>query len=169
MNNAQLAPSSVAADGSDSGMPTQHLLFMPSLTLSDGTQAGTALVLASTCQLSCFAEAPAPRKARARVHHRTHNRARRIIRTAHSVTPAAAGSSGGSGGGGVVTREALNRAGRTKLNTADDRQFYTVPKLVKHVDEGFLAQVTQLYRCARLVCRSCLHTAMQATTVARLN
>lgn len=35
---------------------------------------------------------------------------------------------------------------RSKLDKASDRQFYSFPRFVKHVDEGFLAQVTQLYR-----------------------
>ncbi|KAJ9512894.1 hypothetical protein QJQ45_029126 [Haematococcus lacustris] len=35
---------------------------------------------------------------------------------------------------------------RTKLDESDDRQFYSMPRLVKHVDDRFLAQVTQLYR-----------------------
>lgn len=35
---------------------------------------------------------------------------------------------------------------RTKLNQASDRSFYSIPRFVKHVDDGFLAQVTELYR-----------------------
>jgi hypothetical protein len=34
----------------------------------------------------------------------------------------------------------------TKLNPGSDRDFYAFPRLVKHVDDRFLAQVTQLYR-----------------------
>ncbi len=35
---------------------------------------------------------------------------------------------------------------RLKMDVDDDRQFYSAPRLVKHVDDRFLAQVTQLYR-----------------------
>jgi hypothetical protein len=35
---------------------------------------------------------------------------------------------------------------RVKLDVDDDRHFYSLPRIVKHVDERFLAQVTQLYR-----------------------
>ncbi|NES18837.1 MAG: class I SAM-dependent methyltransferase [Symploca sp. SIO3E6] len=34
---------------------------------------------------------------------------------------------------------------RTKLDDTDDRQFYSVPRFVTHVDEGFIDQLTQLY------------------------
>ncbi|KAL6758273.1 S-adenosyl-L-methionine-dependent methyltransferase [Haematococcus lacustris] len=47
---------------------------------------------------------------------------------------------------GAVVREVLRRPDRTKLDESDDRQFYSMPRLVKHVDDRFLAQVTQLYR-----------------------
>lgn len=49
-------------------------------------------------------------------------------------------------GGGVILREVLSGADRTKLDTNDDRSFYDLPRFVKHVDDGFLAQVTELYR-----------------------
>lgn len=35
---------------------------------------------------------------------------------------------------------------RTKLNENDDDQFYSVPRFVTHVDEGFIQQLTDLYR-----------------------
>ena len=35
---------------------------------------------------------------------------------------------------------------RTKLDDTDDTLFYSVPRLVTHVDEGFIDQLTQLYR-----------------------
>jgi len=34
---------------------------------------------------------------------------------------------------------------RTKLDDTDDRQFYSMPRFVTHVDEGFIDQLTQLY------------------------
>jgi hypothetical protein len=43
-------------------------------------------------------------------------------------------------------REVLTPSQRRKLDEEDDRSFYGVPRLVKHVDDGFLAQVTELYR-----------------------
>jgi SAM-dependent methyltransferase len=35
---------------------------------------------------------------------------------------------------------------RTKLDDTDDTLFYSFPRLVTHVDEGFIDQLTQLYR-----------------------
>jgi len=35
---------------------------------------------------------------------------------------------------------------RTKLDNTDDRQFYAYPRLVTHVDEGFIRTLTNLYR-----------------------
>jgi SAM-dependent methyltransferase len=34
---------------------------------------------------------------------------------------------------------------RTKLDDTDDTQFYSMPRFVTHVDEGFIDQLTQLY------------------------
>jgi SAM-dependent methyltransferase len=35
---------------------------------------------------------------------------------------------------------------RTKLDLAQDEQFYSLPRFVTHVDRGFIEQLTQLYR-----------------------
>ncbi|NEP02554.1 MAG: class I SAM-dependent methyltransferase [Symploca sp. SIO2E9] len=35
---------------------------------------------------------------------------------------------------------------RTKLDDSDDTLFYSMPRFVTHVDEGFIEQLTQLYR-----------------------
>ncbi|MEW5306001.1 MAG: hypothetical protein WDW36_008507 [Sanguina aurantia] len=35
---------------------------------------------------------------------------------------------------------------RSKLDPGDDRSFYDTPRFVKHVDDPFVAQVTELYR-----------------------
>ena len=35
---------------------------------------------------------------------------------------------------------------RTKLDDTNDRAFYDYPRLVTHVDSGFVSQLTQLYR-----------------------
>lgn len=34
---------------------------------------------------------------------------------------------------------------RTKLDNNDDREFYSTPRFVTHVDQGFIDQLTQLY------------------------
>jgi SAM-dependent methyltransferase len=43
-------------------------------------------------------------------------------------------------------REVLTPAQRTKLDSRDDRDWYSLPRLVHHSDEGFRTKVTQLYR-----------------------
>lgn len=40
----------------------------------------------------------------------------------------------------------LHPQDRTKLDSSDDRQFYAFPRFVTHVDEGFIQQLTDLYR-----------------------
>jgi hypothetical protein len=40
----------------------------------------------------------------------------------------------------------LQPEGRAKLDPRSDRDFYAFPRLVKHVDDGFLATLTDLYR-----------------------
>lgn len=40
----------------------------------------------------------------------------------------------------------LNPNQRTKLDDTDDSQFYDAPRFVTHVDEGFIQQLTALYR-----------------------
>ena len=40
----------------------------------------------------------------------------------------------------------LDRSGRSKLNTVDDRNFYAMPRLCTHVDDAFLGQLTELKR-----------------------
>jgi SAM-dependent methyltransferase len=35
---------------------------------------------------------------------------------------------------------------RTKLDETDDREFYSLPRFVTHVDENFIQQLTDLYR-----------------------
>ena len=35
---------------------------------------------------------------------------------------------------------------RTKLDTTDDKLFYSLPRFVTHVDDGFLQELTDLYR-----------------------
>ncbi|GFR47957.1 hypothetical protein Agub_g9761, partial [Astrephomene gubernaculifera] len=77
-------------------------------------------------------------------------RTSRTTRTSTSATSdGATGSSAGAkvgGGDGRVVREVLERPQRTKLDAGNDRAFYDVPRFVKHVDDDFLAQVTELYR-----------------------
>lgn len=40
----------------------------------------------------------------------------------------------------------LHPTGRDKLDSTDDSLFYDFPRLVTHVDEGFIQQLTNLYR-----------------------
>lgn len=47
---------------------------------------------------------------------------------------------------GEVVREVLSRSERTKLDSSDDRLFYSQPRFTTHVDDGFLEQLTELYR-----------------------
>jgi hypothetical protein len=58
-------------------------------------------------------------------------------------------------------RDVLSKEQRSKLDPEDDRQFYAFPRLVKHVDDGFLASVTELYRCA--AAWQCLHRQLAIT------
>lgn len=39
----------------------------------------------------------------------------------------------------------LSSEGRSKLNPLPDREFYSYPRLVKHVDDGFISTLTNLY------------------------
>lgn len=50
----------------------------------------------------------------------------------------------------AIRREVLSRPERTKLNPDRDTLFYEQPRFVTHVDDNFLAQLTQLYRFAPL-------------------
>lgn len=66
----------------------------------------------------------------------------------HQLRMAARCRTGGSGTapkGGDIQRLVLSNEGRQKLNLASDREFYSFPRFVKHVDDGFLASLTQLY------------------------
>lgn len=47
---------------------------------------------------------------------------------------------------GKIKRLVLSNEGRTKLNTYADREFYAYPRFVTHVDDGFIATLTNLYR-----------------------
>lgn len=47
---------------------------------------------------------------------------------------------------GKIKRLVLTPEGRTKLNTYPDRDFYLYPRLVTHVDDGFISTLTSLYR-----------------------
>lgn len=50
-----------------------------------------------------------------------------------------------SGGAGKIKRMVLSSEGRSKLNPLPDRKFYSYPRLVKHVDDGFISTLTNLY------------------------
>ncbi|EEF35456.1 methyltransferase, putative [Ricinus communis] len=47
---------------------------------------------------------------------------------------------------GKIRRLALTQEGRIKLNTYPDREFYSVPRFVTHVDDGFISTLTDLYK-----------------------
>ncbi|URE39151.1 Methyltransferase domain [Musa troglodytarum] len=47
---------------------------------------------------------------------------------------------------GQIKRLVLTSEGRTKLNTAPDRDFYAFPRFVTHVDAAFISALRGLYR-----------------------
>ncbi|KAK4272136.1 hypothetical protein QN277_020727 [Acacia crassicarpa] len=51
-----------------------------------------------------------------------------------------------SSAAGKMKRLVLSPEGRTKFNALPDRDFYAYPRLVKHVDDGFISTLTNLYR-----------------------
>lgn len=46
----------------------------------------------------------------------------------------------------TIKRLVLSSEGRTKLNPSSDRDFYSYPRFVTHVDGGFISSLTDLYR-----------------------
>lgn len=61
----------------------------------------------------------------------------------------------------MVAHSVLSAADRQKLDASDDSFFYAQPRLVTHVDEGFIDQLTQLYR-DRLPTGGCLLDLMSS-------
>lgn len=51
-----------------------------------------------------------------------------------------------SSSAGKIQRLVLNNEGRTKLNVDPDREFYSYPRFVNHVDDRFISSLTVLYR-----------------------
>ncbi|ESQ49988.1 hypothetical protein EUTSA_v10021286mg [Eutrema salsugineum] len=51
-----------------------------------------------------------------------------------------------SSSAGKIQRLVLSSEGRTKLNVEPDREFYSYPRFVNHVDEKFISCLTDLYR-----------------------
>lgn len=47
---------------------------------------------------------------------------------------------------GQIMRLVLNNDSRQKLNMSSDRDFYSSPRFVNHVDDSFISALTQLYR-----------------------
>lgn len=47
---------------------------------------------------------------------------------------------------GRIQRQVLSKEGRTKMNPTSDRGFYSSPRFVTHVDDQFIATLTDLYR-----------------------
>ena len=62
------------------------------------------------------------------------------------ATPECSSSGMTDSHGGRILRQVLSKEGRTKLNLASDRGFYSAPRLVTHVDDNFLSTLTNLYR-----------------------
>ncbi|OUS49613.1 hypothetical protein BE221DRAFT_188922 [Ostreococcus tauri] len=87
------------------------------------------------------ADVVAPAHERARTSERTNkkrrSRATKIITRAVSFGDQRAGS---------VRREVLRREERQKLDGGADADFYSQPRFVTHVDDDFIARVTELYR-----------------------
>ncbi|XP_010550170.1 PREDICTED: uncharacterized protein LOC104821099 [Tarenaya hassleriana] len=53
---------------------------------------------------------------------------------------------GPSSSAGKIKRLVLSNEGRTKLNLDPDRDFYSYPRFVNHVDDRFISALTDLYR-----------------------
>ncbi|XP_066347509.1 uncharacterized protein [Miscanthus floridulus] len=70
---------------------------------------------------------------------------RRPLRTAPRCSNDAQPSPSTAAAGGV-RRLVLSPEGRAKLDPRPDRDFYAFPRLVTHVDDGFIATLTDLYR-----------------------
>ncbi|CAI0454719.1 unnamed protein product [Linum tenue] len=47
---------------------------------------------------------------------------------------------------GKIRRQVLTQQGRGKLDLRSDRDFYSYPRFVTHVDGGFISALTELYR-----------------------
>ncbi|MED6122460.1 hypothetical protein PIB30_040030 [Stylosanthes scabra] len=69
-----------------------------------------------------------------------------LIKTKNTYTKILSTSSNKPGSTGKIKRLVLTQEGRTKLNPYSDREFYRFPRLVKHVDDGFISTLTNLYR-----------------------
>lgn len=72
----------------------------------------------------------------------------RAVKHSAMAEPQCSSSSSDMAGiqGGRIQRQVLSNEGRTKLNPSSDRSFYSSPRLVTHVDDQFLATLTDLYR-----------------------
>ncbi|EHA8590293.1 hypothetical protein COCNU_scaffold016682G000020 [Cocos nucifera] len=66
--------------------------------------------------------------------------------SSHPNPPKSRTASSPSSSTGKIKRLVLTSEGRTKLNTLPDRDFYSYPRFVTHVDDGFILTLTDLYR-----------------------
>ena len=48
--------------------------------------------------------------------------------------------------GTLKRTQVIDRTERAKLNESDDSLWYSAPRFCTHVDDGFLEQLTRLYR-----------------------
>ncbi|CAK9238720.1 unnamed protein product [Sphagnum troendelagicum] len=69
-----------------------------------------------------------------------------VPRCSSSSSDTAGAKASGTTAAGQVQRLVLSNQGRSKLNPASDRGFYSSPRLVTHVDDHFLASLSALYR-----------------------
>ncbi|XP_030544635.2 uncharacterized protein LOC115751069 [Rhodamnia argentea] len=70
-------------------------------------------------------------------NHGDGNKTASTAATSNQPTPSSAGR---------IKRLVLSPESRAKLNALPDRDFYSFPRFVKHVNDGFLATLTDLYR-----------------------
>ncbi|KAI3501019.1 hypothetical protein L1887_36849 [Cichorium endivia] len=68
----------------------------------------------------------------------------RIFNTKNQIDPKNPQSS--SSLAGKINRTVLTKEGRTKFDIGPDRDFYAYPRFVTHVDNNFIATLTDLYR-----------------------
>ncbi|CAN6235386.1 unnamed protein product [Urochloa humidicola] len=66
--------------------------------------------------------------------------------SSNDAQPSPPPSSAAASTAGGIRRLVLAPEGRAKLDPRPDRDFYAFPRLVTHVDDGFIAALTDLYR-----------------------
>merc|ERR1712216_1085539 len=72
-------------------------------------------------------------------------RVKGVLRSKKAMTFYSSTSSNESAGT-LKRTQVIDRTERTKLNESDDSLWYSAPRFCTHVDDGFLEQLTRLYR-----------------------